>query len=239
MPVRPSSATPPGRVAVFSTSAPPDVLCSPGVDGDADDSTPAGLKTPEIVLPSAFTAPSPGSCWYMIRHVTPVAKAEIAIGRKTTGLNPTPQRIRSGGTAKLRPIAVTRAGATATPIALVLIPVVRVELGGDAVHVAGRLEEVLEESPFALSGGRSEGRRLLVRHVEHDGLRRSDRSLRRPRDRVRIDARRDVLVARPESALLCPDLGGRSGRAGPHECLHRPVVAGRDQQTAPHLARPC
>src|SRR5260370_26114572 len=128
MPVRPSSATPPGRVAVFSTSAPPDVLSSPGVDGDADESTPAGLKTPEIVLPSAFTAPSPGSCWYMIRHVTPVAKAEIAIGRKTTVLNATAQRMRSVSTAKMRPIAVTSAGTTATQIALFLIAVVSADV---------------------------------------------------------------------------------------------------------------
>src|SRR5436309_7000461 len=58
----------------------------------------------------------------------------------------------------------------------------RLELRCDALRVVRRLEEVLEDSPLALSGGRAEGRRLLVRHVEHDGLRGADRSLRRPRD---------------------------------------------------------
>ena len=60
----------------------------------------------------------------MIRHVTPVAKAEIAIGRKTTVLNATDQRTRSVSTAKISPIAVTNAGTTATQIALFLIAVV-------------------------------------------------------------------------------------------------------------------
>src|SRR5438105_7940666 len=56
----------------------------------------------------------------------------------------------------------------------------RFELRGDALCVVGRLEEILEDSPLALAGGRPEGRRLLVGHVEDDGLRRADRSLRRP-----------------------------------------------------------
>ena len=99
-----------------------------GVEGSAVESTPGGLKTPETVLPSALIAPRPGSCWYMIRHVTPVANAEIAIGRKTTVLNATAQRMRSVSTAKTRPIAVTSAGTTATQIALFLIAVVSVDV---------------------------------------------------------------------------------------------------------------
>ena len=64
----------------------------------------------------------------MIRHVTPVANAEIAIGRKTTVLKATAQRTRSVSTAKIRPIAVTNAGTTATQIRLFLIAVVSVEV---------------------------------------------------------------------------------------------------------------
>ena len=56
----------------------------------------------------------------MIRHVTPVANAEIAIGRKTTVLKTTAQRTRSVSTAKIRPIAVTNAGTTATQMRVVL-----------------------------------------------------------------------------------------------------------------------
>ena len=59
----------------------------------------------------------------MIRHVTPVANAEIAIGRKITVLNATAQRTRSVSTAKIRPNAVTNAGTTATQIALFLIAI--------------------------------------------------------------------------------------------------------------------
>src|SRR5436305_1188791 len=128
MAVSGSSATLPGRSGVLRTSAPPDADWSAGTDGDADESTPAGLKTPEIDLPSALTAPRFGSCWYMIRHVTPVAKAEIAIGRKTTVLNATAQRTRSVSTAKMTPKDVTSAGTTATQIALFLIAVVSVEV---------------------------------------------------------------------------------------------------------------
>ena len=73
-------------------------------------------------------APTFGSCWYMIRQVTPVANAEIAIGRKTTVLNATAQRTRSVRTAKISPRAVTNAGTTATQIALFLIAVVRLDV---------------------------------------------------------------------------------------------------------------
>ena len=64
----------------------------------------------------------------MIRQVTPVANAEIAIGRKTTVLNATDQRTRSVRTAKISPIAETNAGTTATQIALFLIAVVSVDV---------------------------------------------------------------------------------------------------------------
>ena len=62
----------------------------------------------------------------MIRQVTPVANAEIAIGRNTTVLNAKAQPTRSVSTAKISPIAVTNAGTTATQIRLFLIAVVRV-----------------------------------------------------------------------------------------------------------------
>src|SRR5580765_5288166 len=80
----------------------------------------------------------------------------------------------------------------------------RFELLLDAGDVRGVLQELLEDAPLSLAGGGAERRRLVVRHVEHDGLRGPDRRLGRPRDRVRVDARRDVLVAGPEAALLCP-----------------------------------
>ena len=126
--MRPRRATPPGCTGVFSTSAPPPFACSAGIEGDAVESTPAGLKTPSTDLLSALIAPRFGSCWYMRRQVTPVAKAEIAIGRKTTVLNATAQRMRSVSTAKMSPIAVTSAGTTATQMALFLIAVVSVDV---------------------------------------------------------------------------------------------------------------
>jgi hypothetical protein len=64
----------------------------------------------------------------MIRHVTPVAKAEIAIGRKTTVLKASAQRTRSVRTANRSPNAVTSAGTTPTQIALFLIAVVSVDV---------------------------------------------------------------------------------------------------------------
>src|SRR5207244_82774 len=127
MPVSPSSATPPGRTGVLRTRLFPDET-SVGVEGRAFGRTPAGLKTPATDLPSALIAPMFGSCWYMIRQVTPVAKAEIAIGRNTTVLNATAQRTRSVSTAKRRPNEVTSAGTTATQIALFLIACVSVDV---------------------------------------------------------------------------------------------------------------
>ena len=64
----------------------------------------------------------------MIRQVTPVANAEIAIGRKTTVLKATFHLIFSSITANSRPIEVTKAGTTATQIALFLIAVRSVEV---------------------------------------------------------------------------------------------------------------
>src|SRR5690242_19468461 len=127
MAVRPSSATPPGCSGVFSTRPPCDDTML-FVDGRAEERTPAGLTMPETDLPSALMAPRSGSCWYMIRHVTPVANAEIAIGRNTTVLNATDQRTRSVRTAKISPTAVTNAGTTATQKALFLIAVSRLDV---------------------------------------------------------------------------------------------------------------
>ena len=73
-------------------------------------------------------APRSGSCWYMIRHVTPAAKAETAIGMKTTVLKATDQRMRSVSTAKMSPSAVTSAGTTVTQMALFSIASTRVSL---------------------------------------------------------------------------------------------------------------
>src|ERR1700733_626284 len=98
------------------------------VDGDALESTPGGVKKSLTDRESALIAPRPGSCWYMIRQVTPVANAEIAIGRKTAVLNATAHRTRSVRTAKISPSEVTSAGTTATQIALFLIAVVSVEV---------------------------------------------------------------------------------------------------------------
>jgi hypothetical protein len=58
----------------------------------------------------------------------PAAKAEIAIGMKTAVLNATAQLTRSVRTAKMRPIAVTKAGTTRIQIALFLTAVRRTSL---------------------------------------------------------------------------------------------------------------
>jgi hypothetical protein len=64
--------------------------------------------------------------------VIPAAKAEIAIGMNTAVLNATAQLTRSVSTAKIRPIAVTSAGTTATQIALFLIAVTMTSLVNNA-----------------------------------------------------------------------------------------------------------
>src|SRR5919204_2429709 len=73
--------------------------------------------------------------------------------------------------------AATTGGSAVTPPALKsLLPLLvrgcrgGLELLGDPGRVARRLQEVLEDAPLALARGRSERRRLLVRHVEDDGL---------------------------------------------------------------------
>src|SRR6476660_8653822 len=127
MPVSPSSATPPGCRGVLSRSPPP-CGCSGDVEGSALERTPGGVTASETTRPSALIAPVSGFWSYRIRQVTPVAKAEMAMGRKTTVLNASDQRIRSVRTAKMSPIAATNAGTTATQIALFLIAVVKYEL---------------------------------------------------------------------------------------------------------------
>ncbi len=126
IPVRPITATPPGCSGVVNRIPVSAVPVTFDVDGKAVESEPGGLKTWTTVRPRAFTAPRFGSWTYMIRQVTPVANAEIAIGRNTTVLNAKAQPTRSVSTAKMSPIAVTNAGTTATQIRLFLIAVVRV-----------------------------------------------------------------------------------------------------------------
>ena len=54
----------------------------------------------------------------MIRQLMPAAKSEIAIGMNTSSLKAVAQLTRSVSTAKIRPIAVTSAGTTATQMRL-------------------------------------------------------------------------------------------------------------------------
>src|SRR5919109_1122249 len=118
MRVSPSLATSPGATGCASSIPPPPVVLSASLDGAASESTPAGLKTPLTDPTAALIAPRSGSCWYMIRQVTPAANAETAIGIKTTVLKATDQLTRSVSTAKMSTSAVTAAGTTATQIAL-------------------------------------------------------------------------------------------------------------------------
>ena len=126
MPVSPIRATLPGFSGVCSVMPVDAEPVTVDVDGSAVVSEPGCFTTSTIARPSALTAPRFGSWTYMIRHVTPVANAEMAIGRKTAVLNATDQRTRSVSTANTRPIAVTTAGTTATQIRLFLIAVVSV-----------------------------------------------------------------------------------------------------------------
>src|SRR5581483_4414268 len=116
----------------------------------------------------------------------------------------------------------------------------RLELLLDARDVLRVAQELLEQAPLTLTGRTAERRRLLVGHVEDHRLRGEDRRLARLRDRVRIDARRHVLVARAEAALLRPDLGGLRGGEVLHERLDRLIVTERHEQVARDLdgARP-
>src|SRR4029077_7701908 len=122
------SATPPGDSGFFRTRPDFGVPVSAAVEGTASGSTPGGWTTSTAARPSAFMAPRFGSWMYMIRQVTPVANAEIAIGRNTTVFNATDQLTRSVSTAKISPEAVTKAGTTATQIRLFLIAVSSVDV---------------------------------------------------------------------------------------------------------------
>ena len=90
------------------------------MDGDACDSTPSEPNSPWIAAMPALIAPRSGSCWYMIRQITPTANAEIASGMNTEILNAVDQTMRSVRTAKTRPTAVTAAGTIRTQSALFL-----------------------------------------------------------------------------------------------------------------------
>ena len=123
IPVSGSSATDPGRTGVLSTIPVCGVPVSLFPEGKASESGPGGLTLSTTDAVTALSAPRDGSCWYMIRQITPAAKSDTAMGMKTAILNATDQRMRSVRTAKMSPIAVTRAGTTATQIALFLIAV--------------------------------------------------------------------------------------------------------------------
>ena len=123
MPVSGSSATDPGRTGVLSTIPVAGVPVNFVPDGNASESGPGGVNASWTVAMAALTAPRDGSCWYMIRQITPAAKSETAMGMKTAILNATAQRTRSVSTANTSPIAVTSAGTTATQMALFLIAV--------------------------------------------------------------------------------------------------------------------
>ena len=83
------------------------------MDGSARESTPALPNSPLIAAMPALIAPRSGSCWYMIRQITPTANSEIA-SMKTEILNAVDQTMRSVSTAKTRPTAVTAAGTIRT-----------------------------------------------------------------------------------------------------------------------------
>src|SRR3569833_598135 len=118
MPVSPRSATPPaasGFVSVKPRLVEPVITAD---DGCASWRTPDEVNQLRTAPIAAFTAPWFGSLMYITCQITPVANSEIAIGMNTAVLNATAQRMRSVNTAKTRPIAVTRAGATRIQMAL-------------------------------------------------------------------------------------------------------------------------
>src|SRR5438105_6170901 len=150
-----------------------------------------------------------------------------------------PGSAEGGGAATMGGSAVTPPALTALLLALLVRRGGRsLELLLDAAHVLRALEELLEDPPLALAGGGAERRRLLVGHVEHDRLRGAERRFRRLRDRVRIDARRHVLVAGAEAPELRPGLCGRSGCKELHERHDGGCAAEPDASTAPHLPAP-
>ena len=90
------------------------------MEGDAFVSTPSFPNSPLIAAIPALIAPRSGSCWYMIRQITPTANSEIASGMKTEILNAVAHTMRSVRTAKSKPTAVTAAGTIRTQRALFL-----------------------------------------------------------------------------------------------------------------------
>ena len=98
------------------------------VDGLAWVSTPGEVTASWKTFSTALTVPSDGSSLSISRQMTPAANSEIAIGMKTTVLKAVVQRMRSVRTAKIRPMAVTNAGTTASQIALFLIAVLSVSV---------------------------------------------------------------------------------------------------------------
>ena len=117
--VRPIRAVPPVFTGCFRPMPPSRrTTNTSGCDGRPCASTPVGSKVSCTTVIAALRAPLSGSCSYTSRQITPAANSEIAIGMKTTVLNATDQRMRSVSTAKMRPIAVIRAGTTAIHSAL-------------------------------------------------------------------------------------------------------------------------
>src|SRR5437588_11185969 len=135
--------------------------------------------------------------------------------------------------------AATTGGSAVIPPALtsLLALLVRRYRGGlqlllDAADVARALQALLEEPPLTLTVRAAERRRLLVRHVEYDRLRAGDRGLVCLVDRVGVDRRAELVVARGESADLRPRRRRRGGAEELHERLDCRSVAERDEQVA-------
>src|SRR5215831_9399478 len=133
--------------------------------------------------------------------------------------------------------AATGGGSAVTPPTVTLLLGLLVRLRGgrlqllcDPLHVLGVLEEVLEQAPLALAGGRAERGRLVVGHVEHNRLRLLHRHGGRARDRVGEHTRAHVVVARRESARLRPRGGGLRGGEERLECGDGRIRAERDDQ---------
>src|SRR2546423_13932957 len=94
-----------------------------GDDPCAPVRAPGFENSSETDLIAALIAPWLGSFWYITRHITPVAKSEIASGANTTTLKAVAHRIRSVSTAKIRPRNVTANGTMTTQMTLFLIAV--------------------------------------------------------------------------------------------------------------------
>ena len=121
--VSPRLAVSPGETVCFSVNP---LLVDPSSaseDGCAVVRAPGSTNTLRTDSMAALATPRFGSSMYMIRHVIPAAKAEMAIGMKTAVLKATDQLMRSVSTAKTIPNAVTVAGTTSTQKKLFLIDV--------------------------------------------------------------------------------------------------------------------